>query len=339
MRITRKAKIAAVVAAAALALTGCASTASTTEEPGKELSAAGQKVYVIGGACSDGFFSPVKNGALAAGKSVEEAGGSVEWLCIENYDNFGPDIAKQINNAVAGGATAIAVPNWVPTSEDEAIQSAIAAGVAVTIYNSGGIEAANRVGAIGYFGSDEAVAGEAGGKYLAENGAKNILCVIAIPGATNLEARCAGVLKSAKAAGIKATVLTTAKDLSGDPTAFGSAVTGALTKDGSIDAVVTMGSSQADAAAEALAAASLTETVKLGTFDMNANVLDRIKGGTQLFAIDQQPFLQSYMATSAVWLYAQYGILPATTNFLTGPAIVDSNNVDKTIAGVADGYR
>ena len=72
---------------------------------------------------------------------------------------------------------------------------------------------------------------------------------------------------------------------------------------------------------------------------MNKNVLARIKAGTQLFAIDQQPFLQSYMATSAIWLYAQYGILPATTNFLTGPALVTKKNVAKTILGVANGFR
>ena len=36
----------------------------------------------------------------------------------------------------------------------------------------------------------------------------------------------------------------------------------------------------------------------LGTFDMNASVLDRIKNGKQAMAIDQQPYLQSFLATT-----------------------------------------
>ena len=38
--------------------------------------------------------------------------------------------------------------------------------------------------------------------------------------------------------------------------------------------------------------------VKLGAFDMNPTNLDRIKNGTQLFAIDQQPYLQGFLAIS-----------------------------------------
>ena len=38
-------------------------------------------------------------------------------------------------------------------------------------------------------GSDEYLAGKAGGGYIAENGATNVLCVNTIPGAANLEAR------------------------------------------------------------------------------------------------------------------------------------------------------
>ena len=38
--------------------------------------------------------------------------------------------------------------------------------------------------------------------------------------------------------------------------------------------------------------------VKLGGFDMNQTILDRIKSGAQLFAIDQQPYLQGFLASS-----------------------------------------
>ena len=55
-------------------------------------------------------------------------------------------------------------------------------------------EGRRQLGALNYIGSDEYLAGKAGGEYIAKNGATKVLCVNTIPGAANLEARCKGVI-------------------------------------------------------------------------------------------------------------------------------------------------
>jgi simple sugar transport system substrate-binding protein len=59
--------------------------------------------------------------------------------------------------------------------------------------------------------------------------------------------------------------------------------------------------------------------------------------GRQLFAIDQQPWLQGFLAVSMSDAYVNFGT--ATAPVLTGPGIVDAANVDATIAGAAAGFR
>ena len=72
---------------------------------------------------------------------------------------------------------------------------------------------------------------------------------------------------------------------------------------------------------------------------MNQTILDRIKNGTQLFAIDQQPYLQGFLATSLLHSHVAFGTNVPTSPILTGPAIVDASNVEQTLAGVAQGAR
>jgi simple sugar transport system substrate-binding protein len=72
---------------------------------------------------------------------------------------------------------------------------------------------------------------------------------------------------------------------------------------------------------------------------MDESTLQRIKDGTQLFAIDQQPYLQGYLAVSLLNTYVNFGIDLPTKPVLTGPGIVDASNVEATLNGVAAGAR
>ena len=44
-------------------------------------------------------------------------------------------------------------------------------------------------------------------------------------------------------------------------------------------------------------------SAKIVTFDTNAALVDAIKGGEVQWAVDQQPFLQGYLAIDSLWLY------------------------------------
>ena len=71
----------------------------------------------------------------------------------------------------------------MPEAEDPAIKEAIAAGITVILMNAGGADKATELGAINYVGSDEYVAGLAGGEYFGKAGKKNVICVNTLPGA------------------------------------------------------------------------------------------------------------------------------------------------------------
>ncbi len=157
------------------------------------------------------------------------------WLGPQNYDNLGPDAAKLIRTALSQKPDAIVGPDWVPEAMDAAFKEVTAAGVPLIIYNAGGMDAAKRLGAQNYVGSDEYVAGHGGGEYFSARASKNVLCVNTLPGANNTEARCKGVADGIAKAGGKSTQLPLPSSSFGNPTAVAQAIKAALQKDKSID--------------------------------------------------------------------------------------------------------
>ena len=120
-------------------------------------------IAVIGGSNDDAFWNLIKKGLDDARPGIEANGGSVNYLRLVNYDNFAPDVVGLIRTAISQKVDGIVIPNWVPEAEDPVIKEAIAAGITVILMNAGGGEKALELGAINYVGSDEYVAGVAGG--------------------------------------------------------------------------------------------------------------------------------------------------------------------------------
>ncbi len=297
-----------------------------------------QSIAVIGGSIEDGFWNLIKKGVDDATAMVEANGGSVNYLRTQNYDNFGPDLVNLVNQAVAQGVDGIASPVWVPESQVPALQAAREKGIVITMFNAGS-DLQEELGALNYFGSDEYIAGVAGGKYMAEHGAKKILCHIQIPGAINLEARCQGVADGGSGAGAEVVVLRVPANLDGDVTGTAEAIKAELVGDDSINAVITLAAWASDAATNAVAQIGAGDRVMVGTFDLSPAVLDRISAGTQTMAIDQQPYLQGFLAVSTLFAHLAFGTEIVTEPVLTGPAIVDASNIESALAGVALGAR
>lgn len=339
----RGAALAAIVSIAGvgLALTGCtAGGNANTESSSGESNGGGEgiNIAIMGGAPDDPFWSTVKRGAESAAEAVQAAGGEVTFVSMPNYDNFNADAAKLVANMQAMDPSAVIVPNWSPEAQNENIQAISDAGIPVIIYNAGQ-GSVEDVGAQIYIGSDDKIAGVAGGERFAEEGAKNIVCVNTLPGTTNSEARCAGVIEGAASGGASASALNLPSSQFGDPSAVTQAIKGALIDDPTIDALITIGTTDADSAAGAIEQAGSSGKVLLGTFDVSQASLDRIKGGTQLFSIDQQPFAQGYYAVSNAFQLAAYGIYLPASPLLTGPALITEDNVDLAIEGTKLGVR
>lgn len=263
----------------------------------------------------DTFWDKIRAGAEAAAKKDN---------VTLKYSND-PDATKQaaliqnaVDSKVDGIATTMATPNALKT----AVANATAAKIPLVAFNSG-IDQYQSLGALMYFGSDETLAGNTVGKRITAEGGKHPLCVIQAEGSVALEARCAGV--KAQAPGTVNLQVNGADDNSVKTT-----IQAKLAQDPSIDYIVTLGAPIALDAITSITAAS--SKAKLVTFDLNAAAAKDIQSGAIDFSVDQQPYLQGYLAIDSLWLNLTNGNdIGGGKAVLTGPSIVDSNNIAKIL--------
>jgi simple sugar transport system substrate-binding protein len=270
----------------------------------------------------DTFWDLVRKGAEAAAKKD-----NIELRYSNNAD--GPEQANLVQTAVDSKVNGIAVTLAKPDAMRAAVQKATGAGIPVVALNSG-IEQWKGMGVLEYFGQDEGVTGEAVGQRLAKEGAKKVLCVIHEQGNVSLEARCAGVKKGLGGAATVENVNVNSKDM----TAVRSTLTAKLQQDKSVDRVVGLGAPIAITAVDSVKEAG--SSAKIVTFDTNKELVGSIKSGAVQWAVDQQPYLQGYLAIDSLWLYLSNGnIIGGGQTVLTGPSFVDQSNID-SIAQYAD---
>ena len=313
-----------ILAAGAAVLLGAAACSGGGREKTEETdsgggNAAGSSGYTIAFIThetpGDTFWDKVKNGAQQAAK---DTGVTLKY----SNDPEAPKQAVLIQNAVDSKVNGIASTLVTPDALAGSVKAASDAGIPVVGFNSG-IDQYQKLGALMYFGSDETLAGTTAGKRLAEAGVKHPLCVIQQTGSVALEARCAGV-KSA-VPGTENIQVNGADDA-----AVTTTLQAKLSQDKSIDAIVTLGAPQAIDAIKAKDQSG--STAKLVTFDLNAEAAQNIKDGKIEFSIDQQPYVQGYMAVTSLYLNLKNGNdIGGGKAVLTGPSFVDASNIDKII--------
>ena len=147
-----------------------------------------------------------------------------------------------------------------------------------------------------------------------------------------LESRCAGVTQGFK--GETELLNVNSKDMP----SVESTITAKLQQDPSIDHVVALGAPIALTAVQSVGnAGSKAEVV---TFDTNAALVDSIKKGDVKWAVDQQPFLQGYLAIDALWLFINNkNLIGGGQATLTGPSFIDKSNIDAVAELAKTGTR
>lgn len=296
-------------------------------------------IFVVGGKADDPFWSIVKRGAEDAGKVVAGQGGKVVWLAPQNYDNLGVDAAELIRQAIDQKADAIVAPDWVPDAMDPAFKAVKAAGIPFIVYNAGGIEAADRLGALNYVGAVDYKAGVAGGEYLGKAGGKSGVCINSLPGAANIEAYCKGFGEGITKAGGKADTLPLPATAEGNVTAVAQAIKAYLLQHADVDSVFTTANLDAVGAVQGIAQAGKTGKVKVCGVNFDQAILAQIDSGAQACAIDQQGYQQGFYAVSILNGYVNYGLGIPTREILTGPGVVDKVNIKSTLSGSKQGTR
>ena len=332
-RSRRFAPVVAVAAAAALTLAGCSSSSGGKKsEEGAADASAGKATtprmtvaLVTHQAPGDTFWDTVRKGA-------EAAAAKDNIKLIYSADPNAGNQANLVQTAIDQKVDGIAVTLAKPDAMKGVIGKADKAGIPVVGLNSG-LSDWKQFNMLEFFGQDESVAGEAFGKKLNEVGAKHALCVIQEQGNVGLTQRCDGVEKTFDG---KLDV----QNVNGaDKPSVKSTLTAKLKQDSSIDYVVTLGAPFALTAVQSVSDAG--SKAKVAAFDLNKELISAVKSGDIQFAVDQQPYLQGYLAVDGLWLYKNNGNYSGGGEqpVLTGPAFVDKSNVDKVAEFAAKGTR
>jgi simple sugar transport system substrate-binding protein len=123
-----------------------------------------------------------------------------------------------------------------------------------------------------------------------------------------------------------------------DDSAVTSAIQAKLSEDKSINWIVTLGAPQALDAIKAEQGAG--SKAKIGTFDTNPDAAQAVKDGKIEFFVDQQPYLQGYMAITQLYLFKKNGnVLGGGKAVLTGPSFVDKSNIAQILPFVKRNTR
>jgi simple sugar transport system substrate-binding protein len=302
----------------------------------------GLDIYFIAGATSDPFMSVIKHGADAAAKALEANGGSLHWLPLQNYNNIGPDLAQLMRTASSQHPAAVIAPDWVPTAENAALKNIASGGTPVILWNQGtgsSGTSVNDVGALYYIGATATGSGKEAGKYMVQHGVKHVLCVNTVPGSSIQEQRCNGLKLGMQTGGGSETELKLPSTNYGNPTTVAQAIKAALLHDHSIDGVMSVNLSDQPTAVSALRQANLQGKVKLATFDLNSSVLQEIQSGVEMLAIDQNGYMQGYLAVSLAYQYVKFGMKLPQASLITGPNLITKANVAAAIQGAKYGVR
>ena len=324
---------AAVTALPGLAafLAACANGSAGTSGSSNAARSSIKIAVVTHGQASDPFWSVVKNGVAQGAKDM---GVQYTYDAPTKFDMVA--MSQLIDTQVARKPDGLIVSIPDANALQKSITAAVSAGIPVVSINSGA-DVFDKFGILTHVGQTEEIAGRAGGTALGKAGVMKGLCVNQEQGNTALEQRFQGFK-----AGLQATSGGSATELVVDlnnPTDTQQKISTAVQRDG-YDGVLALGPTGAVPAIQALQSINKLGTVKLGSFDLSAELLQDIAGGKALFAIDQQQYLQGYLPIVFLTLYKLYLLAPGGGQpVLTGPSLVVKDTAARVIDLSKQGIR
>ena len=278
----------------------------------------------------DSFWCVVQKGVERAAKEM-----NVDATVL------GPDafdlekVAALIDQAAAAQPDGLALTVTDADLFKAPIERALDAGIPVVAYNAGAGPIDDGIDYMTYLGQDEYAGGYLGGLRLAADGGTKGVCINQQVGHTGLDKRCKGFTDAMEENGIPAEVL----GIGDDPAESQTIISDYYTANSDTDIFMTLGPNGANPFYAFMDASGLgAGDVTHGTFDLSPEIIARIKDGTTMFGIDQQPFLQGYGAVQALMLKVRYGVSPALPVTPTGPGFVDKSNVE-VVEALAGEYR
>ena len=313
---------------------GSSTTSNQSSTSGGNSSRSNIKFYVIThGQATDPFWSVVKKGVDQAAHDMGVQA-IYEGPASGTFDVVA--MAHLIDTAVAAHPDGIVVSIPDANALGPSIKAAVAAGIPVISINSGS-DVAKSLGVLVHIGQTEENAGIGGGLRMGAAGVKHALCINQEVGNAALTLRCKGFQEGLSQAD-GGTVKVIGVNLA-NPTQSQQTVEAAIQHDPSVDGILTLGPTGATPTIAALKDLNKLGQIKLATFDLSSDVLNAIKAGQMLFAIDQQQYEQGYLPIVLLTLYKTNLNTIANDILQTGPGFVTSDNVSQVIQLTAAGTR
>jgi simple sugar transport system substrate-binding protein len=267
------------------------------------------------------FFVPTQYGIQDACAML-----GCDYQFTGSQNSIVSEMVNAMNVAITAKVDGIAVCITDPTAFDEPVGRALDAGIPVIAYNADAPPgSANR--RLAYLGQDLFVSGQRLGQRivsLVKSGP--VVGFIATPGQLNIQPRIDGAKQAIQASGapIQFEAITTGAQVNDELQRIEAYYLGHTGLKGmfAVDAGSTQGVAQI-MQKYGLAA----KGVHAGGYDLLPSTLDLINAGHLDFTIDQQPYLQGFLPTLALFLYKLSGGLQAPPDTNTGLLFVTKQNV------------
>lgn len=274
---------------------------------------------------SDPWWNTIKN-------AMKEASERLDVKVLYRNPSTGDlaDMARIVEQAVASNPDGIIVTIADFDVLKNSLENATKKGIPLLTINSGTHQQSQALGALMHIGQPEYQAGFMAGEKARQAGVKQFVCVNHyITNPSSVE-RCQGY---ADALGV--TLEANMLDSSQDPSHIEKKVQAYLRSHPATDGILTLGPTSAIPVINLVNKMRLQTQVHFSTFDLSDEITQAIIQGTIDFAIDQQPYLQGFMAVTILALNIRYGIVPSNDMY-SGPAFITQKNVRQVqdLAGI-----
>lgn len=276
---------------------------------------------------------------LEAGAKQGAADACLDYTWTQDVDFSIASTIRRIEQAISENPDMLVVSLADPVAMRPVVETALASGIPVISINvPDPAPPGERLPYLIYIGPDEYEGGvEAAKLVLAKMTPAKAVCLDSLPGHAGTGARCRGWSDTLKGAGVDSDEV----DVSGGAAQAKEALLAYLRANPEADAFVT---TTGDPKNFGAVSAALVEQGKGGgkaalvTFDLTPGVIESIKAGDTLAAIDQQPYLQGYLPAILARQYLEAGLMPGR-DILTGPGVVNAANVNQVEQAIRQGRR
>jgi simple sugar transport system substrate-binding protein len=275
---------------------------------------------VTHGQASSAFWAIVRNGAEAAGRQMDVL---LDYRApdVYNLDRQKTLIEEAAASRPDGLVVSLPEPGIAP-----AVRKAVSMGIPVITINSGSTESRS-LGALAHVGQPEFQAGLSAGRRLVAAGVRHALCVNQQTDNQGLTDRCRGLSRAMREAGGTSLVFGVDDQDPATPRRIANALAS-----GRVDGLLALNGVTAIQAVDAVTNSNREAEVEVGAFDLTPDVLEAVRGGRLLFAVDQQAYLQGYLPVVLLTQRARYGLFTADLPIVpTGPNFVTKENAADVI--------